>query len=204
MYDENGERKYFGIYGATVVDNADPEALGRVRFRIDGMIEPSSGWAFPAAPGGAAQNGVRDVPKKGATVHAFFVNGDIDQPRFMGGWHGRGESPTQTPAPANADRVKIYETDRFLIVLNGIGGSEEILITDKTSGDKVSMRPSQLTIQSAAKVTVKAPQIEIGDDGLGNAPLINGVVLASGIDPLTGLTYGALGSASSVVTAKKA
>ncbi len=203
MQDENGERKYFGTYGGTVVNNADPRSLGRVKFRIEGFIEPESGWAFPAISGGAAQNGAYDVPKKGATVHVFFLNGDIDQPRYTGGWHGLGESPTQTPAPGNADKVKIYETDRFLIVLNGISGGEELLILDKNSGDKVSMKPDQLVVQSSAKVTVVAPSVELGADGLGAAPLINGVVLASGIDTLTGATYGALGSASSRVTASK-
>lgn len=34
-------------------------------------------------------------------------------------------------------------------------------------------------------------------------PLLNGVVLASGVDPFTGATYGALGSASSKVLAEK-
>ncbi len=206
LYDSGGEPLYLGRYAATVTDNADPEKLGRVRFRIEGLIEPSSGWAFPvggAHSSGAAQRGSLDVPEKGSTVLGSFLAGDIDQPLYEGAWHGTGEAPTQTPEASNSDKVKIYETSRFLIVLNAIGGSEELLILDKNSGDKISVKPDQLVIQSSAKVTVKAPQIEIGDDGLGGNPLVNGVVLASGIDPLTGATYGALGSASAIVTAKK-
>lgn len=203
--DHNGEPRYFGVYAATVTDNEDPQRLGRVKFRIEGLIEPSSGWAFPAGStgGGSGQRGSYDVPEKGATVHAYFLAGDADQPHFMGGWHGLGETPTQTPTPGNAAKVKIFETARFLIVLNGVSGSEELLISDKTTGDKVSMSPTQLQIVGTTRVTVIAPLVELGADGLAGAPQLNGVVLGSGVDTLTGATYGALGSASSVVTARK-
>ncbi len=206
IYDDNGEPRHFGHYSAVVTDTKDPAALGRVRFRIEGLIEPSSGWTLPsggARSSGSGQRGGFDVPEVGATIVVFFMLGDIDQPRYMGGWHGEGEAPTQAPSSTNATKVKIYETSRFLIVLNAVGGSEELLIKDKETGDLVSMKPDQLKIQATTKVTVVAPQIEIGDEGLAAAPLINGVVLASGIDSFTGATYGVLGSASTTVTAKK-
>lgn len=57
--------------------------------------------------------------------------------------------------------------------------------------------------ESVVKLTFVADMIEIGAAGLGLNPLVNGVVLASGIDTLTGVPYGTLGSGSLVVTAKK-
>ena len=47
----------------------------------------------------------------------------------------------------------------------------------------------------------QADKVGIGKDEM--IPLVDGVVLASGIDPLTGKTYGQLQSASLVVTARK-
>lgn len=207
-YDEEGERHLLGFYLGVVQFNDDPEKLGRVRVHVPGLIEPASPWAFPvggAHSTGAKNLGAYDVPPVGATVLLGFHGGDPDRPFFLGAFHGQGEQLTVTPgAPADADKLKVYESARFLIVLNGIGGSEELLVKDKSTGDLISMKQSQLKINASTKVTVIAPQVEIGGEGLAAAPLINGVVLASGIDPFTGKTYGVLQSASAVVTAKKA
>lgn len=207
IYGPGGEPLYLGVYLGTVTDNADPEKLARVRVVIHGLIEPSTPWAFPIGGGhssGAKSLGTYDVPPIGAAVAVMFHAGDPDRPLYFGGWHGQTEQFSVVPsAPADADKVKVFESDRFLIVLNGIGGSEEVLVRDKVSGDSVSMKPAQLKITSATKVTVDCPMIELGADGLGAAPLLNGVVLASGIEPLTGKTYGVLQSASNKVTASK-
>lgn len=50
------------------------------------------------------------------------------------------------------------------------------------------------------KLVVQATEVFIGDATL--TALINGIVLAKGVDPFTGATYGALGNASTTVMAK--
>jgi len=207
IYGPGGEPLYLGLYLGTVTDNADPEKLARVRVVIHGLIEPATPWALPIGGGhssGAKALGTYDVPPIGAAVAVMFHAGDPDRPLYLGGWHGQTEQFSVTPvAASDADKLKVFESDRFLVVLNGIGGSEEVLVKDKVSGDSVSMKPAQLKITAGTKVTVVAPEIELGADGIGAAPLENGVVLASGIDTLTGKTYGVLQSASNKVTASK-
>lgn len=206
VHDDEGFARHFGCYFGQVADNADPLKLGRVRVTVPGLCEPS-GWALPV--GGAHSSGAKglggfDVPPKDAAVLIGFHAGDIDHPYYHAGWKGTGEQVSVQPgSSADVAKIKVYESDRFLIVLNGAGGSEEILIQDKVSGDHVSMKPAKLEVTASAKVTVIAPQIELGEDGLGALPLVNGVVVASGIDPFTGMTYGVLGSASNKVTAAK-
>ncbi len=130
--------------------------------------------------------------------------GDPDRPLYLGGWHGQTEQFSVAPsAAADAHKLKVFESDRFLIVLNGLGGAEEVLVKDKTTGDSISMKPSQLKVTASSKVTVVCPEIELGADGLAPEFLTTGVVLASGIDTFTGLTEGALGKASNKVTASK-
>lgn len=187
------EDKDFGHYLGKVVDNKHPQKLGWVRVLVPGHIEPASAWAFPTGgpqSSGAANLGGYDAPPIGASVMLAFMAGDRDVPFFYGAHHGTGEQNTQGPdTPENADKIKVYESERFLVTLNGIAGSEQLLIMDKVSGALISMSPTR--------------GIELGESGIGAAPLVNGVVLASGIDTLTGATYGALGSASAVVTASK-
>ncbi len=207
LYNNDGEPIYLGHYFGVVVDNADTENLGRAKIQIAGLVEPSTGWAIPVGGGhssGAKGRGTFDAPPIGAAVLVGFHAGDIDRPYYFAGWHGQGEQFSITPAaPADAAKLKIFESDRFLIVLNGIGGSEEVLVKDKVSGDSVSMKPAQLKVTAGTKVTVVCPEIELGAEGLAPEFLTAGVVLASGIDTFTGLTYGALQNASTVVTAKK-
>lgn len=207
IYGPNNEPLFLGVYLGVVTDNADPEKLARVRVLIPGLIEPATPWALPIGGGhssGAKALGTYDVPPIGAAVAVLFHAGDPDRPLYMGGWHGQTEQFSTAPsAPADAHKVKVFESDRFLVVLNGLDGSEEVLVKDKVSGDSVSMKPAQLKITAGTKVTVVCPEIELGAEGLGAAPLVNGVVLASGIEPLTGKTYGVLQSASNKVTASK-
>ena len=70
-----------------------------------------------------------------------------------------------------------------------------------TEGDVTVAALGSATVTANRQAIVSAPDVQLGGSGL--ASLVNGVVLAGGIDPFTGLTYAALGSASGVVTAKK-
>lgn len=187
-----------------VADNVDPEGLGRVRVEIPGVIEPKSDWAPPVggSGGGAKERGWYDVPDIGAMVGVLFYAGDIDHPYYLGGWSGRGETPSYLAgiSPVERIKIKVYETARFLMVFDHRSGSEALLLKDKTTGDLIQISADKLHIKATAKVLVEAPVVNIGADEL--VPLTDGVVKARGIDTLTGATYGALGSASSTIMVK--
>lgn len=70
--------------------------------------------------------------------------------------------------------------------------------------DVVIRRDDGIRIRLAdGVIEITGPDIRIGSDPDALVPLTNGVVLASGVDTLTGATYGALGQASSKVLAEK-
>ncbi len=192
IYDLEGHPRYFGLYYGLVVENIDPQKMGRVTVIIPGLVEPASNWAWPlGSGGGSAQNGAWDVPKVGASVGVMFQAGDINEPAYFHGWYPRDTAPTPAKEASNedaVDKIKCFESDRHLVVLDGRGGSEQVLIKDKSSGNLICLKGSG--------------EILLGDDKA-LQPLVNGVVLASGIDIFTGATYGALGSASTKVMAKK-
>lgn len=173
VQDIDGEPRYYGRYAATVVDNADPLGLGRVRFRIEGLIEPSSGWAFPvggSASSGTNQRGSWDVPDKGATVLASFLVGDIDQPLYEGAWRGTGETVTQAPGSSNASKVKIYETSTWLIVLSDLSGSESLSLIHKPSGHAIKIDSSSISIgDGSAQPSLLAQTYRTGESTMNNA-----------------------------------
>lgn len=96
-----------GFYIGEVVNNVDPEKLGRVTFRIEGLIEPESGWAFPLGTmgGGSKERGFWAVPQIGATVGVFFNGGDADQPWYMPAHWGVKEQPPQDPDTPNLPAI---------------------------------------------------------------------------------------------------
>lgn len=192
IYDQDGEPRYYGFYFGVVVDNIDPEKLGRVRVKIPGLVEPASDWAWPfGMGGGSAQSGGWNPPKKGAAVGVMFQGGDIDgETAYFPGWYGKGEPPApakDASAEDAANKIKAFESDRHLVVLDGRGGSEQVLIKDKSSGMVIVM---------------KGDKILLGDENL-QVGLTDGVVHAQGIDVFTGKSYGVLQNASNVVLVKK-
>lgn len=186
VYDFEGEPRYYGMYYGFVTSNIDPEGLGRVRITIPGLVEPESAWAIPMSLGGSAQSGGWDVPKVGAAVGVMFHAGDIDEPIYFRGWYGRGETPTPVTEAGNEDavnKIKCFESDRHLVVLDGV--NNKVLIKDKNSGFLISMSEDKL---------------ELGGEGL-QLPT-HSVVLAGTPCQFTGAPHFVSGKTSLVVLAK--
>lgn len=137
--------QYGLIYEGVVTDNEDPKQVGRVRVRVPGIADdPDTGWAFPVgSPGaGVAQRGFFDVPGVGAEVYVFFLGGDPDKPRFMTGhWGVRNDTGSEVPTqardalaedgPSVADKIKVYETNSYVMVFDERDGKERFYVKRK-------------------------------------------------------------------------
>ncbi len=183
--------KFRAIYSGVIVDNADPLKLGRVRVRIQGLIEKSS-WALPIGnPGsGAKKRGGIFVPPSGADVAIFFHAGDVDQPRYLGGNYGTGEVPGflggydgEDVDPKDAALVPGWEGERYVVQVDERAGKERLFIRDKTTGDELLLDGAKGAIQLKATTLVN-----IVSDGVVNieAPVLtlNGRPVAVGADPI--------------------
>lgn len=166
-HDETG-RKHTALYMGVVVDNADPERLGRVKVRVPGLIDPSSNWALPLGLGGGAkERGLFWPPDVGADVGVMFVMGDVDAPAYLGGHWGRPNGVRETPGPVGNDdsisaedahKVKAIETDRWEVVLDDRSGHEAFRIRDKVTDDMVEFDgvSKGMTISATTALIIKA------------------------------------------------
>lgn len=76
-----GATGYFGIYRGVVLNNADPEKVGRLILQVPTVLgNRQSYWASPSAPAGVPIV----VPAPGDHVWVMFEGGATDAPVWMG------------------------------------------------------------------------------------------------------------------------
>lgn len=194
QWKEEVENKYYGKYKGLVVDNNDPENLGRLRVKVPRILgeEVVSGWAMPCVPfGGAKDQGFFFIPEVGARVWVEFEEGDPQDPIWVGTFWtkpgGVAETPPQAQVSPPTNRV-IKTPSGHMIEFNDKSGGQKIKITDKagnsilldssnnkliitqgkTSVNTIAMDRKGITIQDANlnKISMDASGVTIQDKSL--------------------------------------
>lgn len=100
------------FYPGTVIDDADPLGLGRVRISVGALgKDVPTEWAMPGTAFAGPGSGWFMPPVIGAKVNVMFLMGDVDVPVYIGGfWSapgGESEVPTvfQRLTPTNKGYV---------------------------------------------------------------------------------------------------
>jgi hypothetical protein len=99
------ERRFYGKYRGLVVDNHDPESLGRLTLLVPSVLGPEvvTGWALPCVPYGGDQNqGFLCIPERGAGVWVEFEEGDLEFPIWVGTFWTKPAGNSELPKPNNA------------------------------------------------------------------------------------------------------
>ena len=174
---EKIENRYYGKYKGIVIDNDDPEKLGRLRVKIPSVLSENvvSGWAMPCVPyGGANDQGFFFIPEKDAGVWIEFEEGDLEFPIWVGTFWtkpgGASEVPQEAQVSPPTNRV-IKTTSGHMIEFDDKSGSERIKITDK-AGNNILLDSSnnKLTITqgiaSVNSITMDSDGITIQDVNL--------------------------------------
>lgn len=141
--DTEGDRRDHMMLGV-IVENVDPEGLGRCKVNVQGILEPQSRWAFPIGRMLGVQNGVHWVPEKGTNVCVWLNQGDQDEPYFAPGPPGKpgGQSDVPDQAPAGSVDHMVVRWRDFVITFNGKTGEERVTFEDLTSGTKLDIERS--------------------------------------------------------------
>lgn len=100
------ERRFYGKYRGFVVDNDDPEKLGRLKVKVPSVLgnEVVTGWALPCMPyAGAADQGMLFIPEQDAGVWIEFEEGDLEFPVWVGAFWSKPEGESELPKPNDAE-----------------------------------------------------------------------------------------------------
>ncbi|RME26799.1 MAG: phage tail protein [Deltaproteobacteria bacterium] len=90
-----------GLVEALVVDNVDPEQMGRVKLKFPTLPDmPESFWARLVMPMAGRERGWMTIPEKDDEVLVAFVHGDINNALVLGSLY----NGVDTPPYANEDQ----------------------------------------------------------------------------------------------------
>jgi len=112
---EKAERRFYGKYRGTVIDNEDPSRLGRVKVSVPSVLgqDVVTGWATPCVPyGGVAGQGLLFVPERGARVWVEFEEGDLEFPIWVGTYWCQPGGDSQAPKPNDAAGTQLLEVQQ--------------------------------------------------------------------------------------------
>ncbi len=104
--------KYYGIYRGFVVDNQDPEFLGRLIVRcpqIHGKNVPSK-WAFSKGMFSGKDVGFYALPNIGDWVWVQFENGEASYPVWEYGHWAKDETPEAVKVVKDRSKIYVFQT----------------------------------------------------------------------------------------------
>lgn len=115
LNDEEYEGKYEGNFTGIVVDNKDPDKVGKCKIRVfgvhgDNIQDKDLPWAFPDFSFRGGLKGSFVVPPVDCFVNVYFERGEIYIPRYSNKVIDENSMPTNkdTDYP---DNMVFYETD---------------------------------------------------------------------------------------------
>jgi len=150
-----------GVTPALVLDNKDPQGLGRVKVKFPNLSDDDIGhWARVAVLMAGNQRGTFFLPEAGDEVLVAFEAGDITRPFILGGlWNGQ-DAPPDTNADGKNNLRLIKSRSGRVIRLDDTDGSEKIEIVDKSGNNHLTFDTANntITIASAKDITLDASQ----------------------------------------------
>ena len=119
------EKRYYGKYRATVLDNQDPLVQARLMLQVQDVLgDVPSTWALPCLPAVGKQMGVFALPAMGSTVWAEFEQGNPDYPIWVGGFWGSAAEvpPLAVAAPPGMQNILLQTTGQNSLWITDLPG----------------------------------------------------------------------------------
>ncbi len=145
----SGERLIPYLCEGTVVNRNDPEGLGRVTVRIEGLFDETA-WAWPKGSG-SRRWGRNVVPPAGALVNVQFLGGHPRLPVYEPGRIVRPrDGDNRFPEFEDPD-VAVFGIGPFRVVINNRAGQERATFSAIRTVDGVEEHTVELAVDMTNK-----------------------------------------------------
>ena len=162
-------QKLYGKYRGTIVNNADPEAIGRIQALVPDVSQAAlATWATPCAPIAGVRMGIWALPPVGAHVWIEFEGGDRDRPIWSGGfWTTAGDMPNHGVAPT-LSTITLQTTQQNAITVSDLPGPAGGIVLRSASGATIVVNDTGITIANGkgATIVLAGPSVTINDGAL--------------------------------------
>jgi uncharacterized protein involved in type VI secretion and phage assembly len=166
-----------GVYSASVLDNRDPDGLGRVLVKVSGL-DASGAWARVATLMAGRDRGTLFVPDVGDEVLVAFEHGDPRSPCVIGAlWNGSARPPAEARDAAAIKlirsrtgvtlRIRDDDSASSLVIETPEGqritlqdGPGSVRVED-ANGNSVTMTASGVTVTASGTVTISASKVDV-------------------------------------------
>jgi uncharacterized protein involved in type VI secretion and phage assembly len=159
-------RRFYGKYRGLVIENIDPEQIGRVLVQVPDVLGaiPSS-WAMPCVPSAGIQAGCFVVPPIGSQVWIEFEQGDPDYPIWTGGFWGLvAEVPALAlAAPPGIQPIVLQTIGQNTLMISDVPGPTGGILLKSTTGALISINEVGIIISNGqgATITLTGPTVDV-------------------------------------------
>jgi len=167
----NVNRKFYGKYRGTVINNVDPMLMGRIMVSVPDVLGPiPTSWAMPCLPIAGKQMGTYCIPQIGAGVWIEFEQGDPDYPIWVGGFWGlSAEVPALALAGNPASPSILLQTGlQNVMVISDLPGPTGGIMLKSTTGAMLIVNDTGIYIQNGkgASLVMVGPSVTINNGAL--------------------------------------
>ena len=165
------DKKFFGKYRGTVLNNIDPMMMGRIQAivpDVTGLI-PSS-WCMPCFQVAGIQNGVFTVPIVGSAVWIEYEHGDPDYPIWTGCFYG---TAAEVPAvalivPPGVPGITLQTPLQNSLTISDVPGPTGGILIKTTTGAMISVSDTGIIISNGkgAIINMVGPSTDINASAL--------------------------------------
>jgi hypothetical protein len=161
-----------GFVPGVVMENDDPEAMGRIKVLIPNLIEPSTSfWVMPAGwPGAGGENRGSQYPPPplGAQVFVLFEQGRWDDPEtsaiYLTGMYGLKDGEPVGPDavydalnPGDArSRACIWEDEHFSAYIAGDTDESVFVVQTKAGGSVIEINATAGDNKKSEVISIEA------------------------------------------------
>lgn len=192
-------RKLNGVFSAVVIDNIDPDNLGRVEVRLPQIGESDQhgreAWARLATLMAGQNRGTWFIPDVNDEVLVAFEAGDVRRPYVIGSLWNVASAPPES-MDTNNNKKLLRSRNGVKITLDDQSGQESFIVETPggqkitlkdgpgsieimdSNGNSVKLETAGVTVNASAKVTINASTVEISSGA---------VTVNSGISKFSGV-----------------
>jgi uncharacterized protein involved in type VI secretion and phage assembly len=167
----NEPKKFYGKYRGTVLQNIDPEQMGRIQVMVPDVsaLIPTS-WAMPCVPIAGKQMGSYFVPQVGSGVWVEFEQGNPDYPVRVGCYWGvAAEVPALALAGVPASPSIVLQTAlQNLVAVSDLPGPTGGIMLKSTTGATIIVNDTGIYIQNGkgASIIMAGPSVTINNGAM--------------------------------------